>query len=266
MVKTVQNVGEKAAASALIDRYQRRIDYLRLSITDRCNLRCVYCMPPDGIPYLPHDDILRYEEIERLARLAVSLGITKIRLTGGEPLVRRGVLHLCERLAQIAGVQSLSITTNGVLLPEFAKDLYECGITRLNISLDTLNPAKYADITHRDSFRAVWEGIHRALAVGFHPIKINMVVLRGVNDDDIEDLARLTYAYPFHVRFIEFMPFNALVPPERYISGDEVLARLNRLDTVLPSHSVNSNGPARHFRFPGAKGKIGLINPATGCD
>ncbi len=251
----MQDVREKPSESALVDRYQRRIDYLRLSITDRCNLRCVYCMPPHGVPYLPHDDILRYEEIERLARLAVALGITKIRLTGGEPLVRRGVLHLCEQLAQIPEVQSLSITTNGVLLANFAEDLYRCGIKRVNISLDTLKPDKFTAITHRDSFRAVWEGIQRALAVGFHPIKINMVVLRGVNDDDIEDLARLTYEFPFHVRFIEFMPFNALVPPEHYISGDEVLARLNRLDTLLPSHSVNSNGPARHFRFPTALGQ-----------
>jgi cyclic pyranopterin phosphate synthase len=259
----MQSIRKQPSESALFDQYQRRIDYLRLSITDRCNLRCVYCMPPEGVPYLPHDNILRYEEIERLARLVVSLGITKIRLTGGEPLVRRGVLHLCQRLAQIAGVQSLSITTNGVLLSDFAEGLYRCGIKRLNISLDTLKPDKFAAITHQDSFGAVWEGIQRALAAGFHPIKINTVVLRGVNDDDIEDLARLTYEYPFHVRFIEFMPFNALVPPEHYISGDEVLKRLNRLDTLLPSHSVNSNGPARYFRFSSAIGKIGLINPLS---
>ncbi len=254
---------EQPSESSLIDRYQRRIDYLRLSITDRCNLRCAYCMPPHGVPYLPHDDILRYEEIERLAGLAVSLGITKIRLTGGEPLVRRGVLHLSERLAQIPEVQSLSITTNGVLLADFAKDLYRCGIKRLNVSLDTLKPEKFAAITHRDSFRAVWGGIHRALALGFHPIKINVVVLKGVNDDEVEDLARLTYEYPFHVRFIEFMPVNSLVPSQRYLSGDEVLARLNRLDTLLPTHSINSNGPARYFRFPTAIGKIGLINPLS---
>jgi cyclic pyranopterin phosphate synthase len=263
MSDTVLKPREQPSESTLIDRYQRRIDYLRLSITDRCNLRCVYCMPPGGVPYIPHDDILRYEEIERLARLAVSLGITKIRLTGGEPLVRRGVLHLCERLAQIPGVQSLSITTNGVLLPDFAEDLYRCGIKRLNVSLDTLKPEKFAAITHRNSFRTVWEGIHRALAVGFHPIKINVVMLRGVNDDEIESLAHLTYEYPFHVRFIEFMPFNALERPERYIAGDEILARLNRLDTLLPTDSLNSNGPARYFRFPSALGKIGLINPLS---
>jgi cyclic pyranopterin phosphate synthase len=254
---------EKASESALIDRYQRRIDYLRLSITDRCNLRCEYCVPPHGVPYLPHDDILRYEEIERLARLAVSLGITKIRLTGGEPLVRRGVLHLCQQLAKTPGIQSLSITTNGVLLSDFAEDLYRCGIKRLNISLDTLKPDRFTAITRQSSFWAVWEGIHRALAVGFHPIKINVVVLRGINDDEIEDLARLTYEYPFHVRFIEFMPVNSLVPSQRYLSGDEVLMRLSRLDTLLPTHSVNNNGPARYFRFPTASGKVGLINPLS---
>jgi cyclic pyranopterin phosphate synthase len=263
MIDTVPKSLEQPLESSLIDRYQRRIDYLRLSITDRCNLRCGYCMPPQGIPYLPHDDILRYEEIERLARLAVSLGITKIRLTGGEPLVRRGVLQLCEQLAQIPGVQSLSITTNGVLLPHFAQDLYRCGIKRLNVSLDTLKPEKFAAITHRDAFPAVWEGVQRALALGFHPIKINVVVLKGINDDEVEDLARLTYTYPFHVRFIEFMPVNSLVPSQHYLSGDEVLRRLNQLDTLLPTHSVNSNGPARYFRFPTAIGKVGLINPLS---
>lgn len=254
---------EQPLESSLVDRYQRRIDYLRLSITDRCNLRCIYCMPAGGVPFLPHDDILRYEEVERLARLAVSLGVTKIRLTGGEPLVRRGVLGLCEKLAKIPGVQSLSITTNGILLADFAEDLYRCGIKRLNISLDTLNPEKFAAITQRDSFRAVWEGIHRALALGFQPIKINVVVLKGINDDEVEDLARLTYEYPFHVRFIEFMPVNSLLPSQRYLSGDEVLTRLSQLDTLLPTHSANSNGPARYFRFPTAVGKIGFINPLS---
>ena len=246
----------------LLDAYQRRIDYLRLSITDRCNLRCVYCMPPEGVPYVPHQEILRYEEILRLAGVAVSLGITKIRVTGGEPLVRQGVLTLLRQLAALPGVESLSITTNGVLLPELAQDLYQAGIKRLNISLDTLKPSKYRDITRQDLFPAVWRGIRRALEVGFHPIKLNTVVLKGINDDEVEELARLTYEFPFHVRFIEVMPFAA-VTSERYLSGDEILARLGRVDRLVPTQSSHNNGPARYFQFPAAQGKIGIINPLS---
>jgi cyclic pyranopterin phosphate synthase len=161
----------------LLDSYQRRIDYLRVSITDRCNLRCLYCMPPEGVSPLRHGEILRYEEILRLARLAVSMGLTKIRVTGGEPLVRQGVVRFLEQLAGTAGLQSLSITTNGVLLREFAQELFQAGIKRLNISLDTLKPEKFAAITRRDEFGAVWEGLQQALAVGFQPIKINVVLL-----------------------------------------------------------------------------------------
>lgn len=251
----------------LSDRYGRRIDYLRLSVTDRCNLRCLYCMPPEGIPYMAHEGILRYEEIERLARLAVSLGITKIRLTGGEPLVRREVLHLCEKIARLPHLESLSITTNGVLLPQFARDLFNAGVKRLNISLDTLHPAKYAAITGKYCFFQVWEGIHQAYAIGFQPIKINMVVMRGVNDDEIEDLASLTYQYPFHIRFIELMQSLPGVQERHFLSGNEVKRRLTQLDELLPAHSKNSNGPAHLYRFSGALGKIGLISPLSqhGC-
>lgn len=244
------------------DSYHRRIDYLRLSITDRCNLRCVYCMPPEGVPFVPHPEILHYEEILRLAGIAVSLGITKIRVTGGEPLVRQGVLTLLRQLAALPGVESLSITTNGVLLPEFAQDLFQAGIKRLNISLDTLSPARYRDITRHDLFPTVWQGIRRALEVGFHPIKLNTVVLKGINDDEVEALARLTYEFPFHVRFIEVMPFAA-VTSEHYLSGDEILARLNRVERLVPTLSSHNNGPARYFRFPAALGKIGIINPLS---
>jgi cyclic pyranopterin phosphate synthase len=259
---TYGNVCMTTHEQPITDAYQRRIDYLRLSITDRCNLRCVYCMPPEGVPDVPHREILRYEEILRLAGVAVSLGITKIRVTGGEPLVRQGVLTLLRQLAAIPGVQSLSITTNGVLLSEFAQDLYQAGIRRLNISLDTLKPSRYRDITRQDRFAAVWRGIQQALEVGFHPIKLNTVVLKGINDDEVEELAKLTYEFPFHVRFIELMPFAAITS-EHYLSGDEILARLCRVDRLLPTLSNCNNGPARYFQFPGAKGKIGLINPLS---
>ena len=220
-------------------------------------------MPPGGVPHLAHEEILRYEEIERLAAVAVSLGITKIRVTGGEPLVRLGIIQFLQQLAAIPGLHSLSITTNGVLLQEFAQDLYRAGIKRLNISLDTLKPEKFATITRRNTFGAVWAGLLHALEVGFQPVKINVVLLRGYNEDEIEDLARLTYEYPIHVRFIEFMPVNSLVPSEHHISTDEVLERLGKIDTIFPAQSTNSNGPARYFRFRTAIGKIGLISPLS---
>lgn len=251
----------------LTDRYQRRIDYLRLSVTDRCNLRCLYCMPPEGIPYIPHEGILRYEEIERLAGLAVSLGITKIRIAGGEPLVRCDLPYLCEKLARLPQLDSLSLTTNGVLLPLNGRDLYNAGVKRVNISLDTLNPEIYAAITGKYCFFQVWEGIHLAHTIGFHPIKLNMVVMRGVNENEIEELACLTYNYPFHVRFIELMQSRPGVQEKRFLSGDEILRRVKQMGDLLPAPSIKSHGPARCYRFPGAAGKIGLISPLSqhGC-
>ncbi|GLI34964.1 GTP 3',8-cyclase MoaA [Desulforhabdus amnigena] len=245
------------------DSYHRRIDYLRLSITDRCNLRCLYCMPAGGIPKLDHDGILRYEEIMRIARIAVHMGISKIRITGGEPLVRKDVLYLCENVAKIPGLKSLSLTTNGVLLSQFADSLFRVGIKRINISLDTLNPAKFEMITRRNLFHEVWEGIEAAQKAGFAPIKLNTVVMRGVNDDEIEDLARLTFRYPFHVRFIEFMPFRPDEQCRKFLSSDEILDRLSKVAPLLPAQSINSNGPALHYRFPGALGKVGIISPIS---
>ncbi len=245
----------------LRDRHHRCIDYLRLSITDRCNLNCFYCLPPEGVPQLPRVEILRYEEIIRVARIALDLGMRKIRLTGGEPLLRRDVVYLCQQLSQLPGLQSFSLTTNGVRLAPLAAALYAAGVQRLNISLDTLNPAKYARITGRDHFAQVWEGIITAQAVGFFPIKMNVVLLKGVNDDEIAALARLTYEYPFHVRFIELMPFSR--SSEHFLATTEVLARLQRLDTLMPTQSRHNNGPARYYCFPGAVGKIGLISPRS---
>jgi GTP 3',8-cyclase len=250
---------------APIDGHQRKIDYLRMSITDRCNLRCVYCMPKEGVPRLSHDQVLRYEEILRLTRIAIGMGITKLRITGGEPLVRRDVLYLCESISQVPGLESLSLTTNAVLLAQFAEDLYSAGIKRINISLDTLQPEKFARITRHDCFHQVWQGIERARQVGFDPIKLNVVVMRGVNDDEIEDLARLTIDHPFHVRFIECMPFQLPCEDGRkhYLAADEILDRLQQLGPLSPVSSRNSNGPARHYQLPHAKGKIGLISPIS---
>jgi len=246
------------------DSFARKIDYLRLSVTDRCNLRCTYCMPEDGVPKFDHSEILSYEEIITLARTAIGMGISKIRITGGEPLVRKDILTLCANISRIPGIRSLSLTTNGVLLSGFADGLHKAGIQRINVSLDTLKPEKFAAITRHDCFARVWEGIMAAQKAGLSPIKLNAVVLRGTNDDEIEDLARLTLRFPFHVRFIEFMPFrqgeshdNKLVP------ASEILERLRRMGPLTASDETQSNGPALHYRFENAPGKIGIISPVS---
>ncbi len=245
------------------DSYHRRIDYLRLSITDRCNLRCTYCMPEAGVAGLGHEDILSYEEILHLVKVVARMGIGKIRITGGEPLVRKDILFLCANIAATPGLKSLSLTTNGLLLQQYARGLFVAGIKRVNISLDTLKPEKYAAITRRNAFEQVWNGIRTAQETGFSPIKLNAVVMYGINDDEIEDLACLTYHYPFEVRFIEFMPFQAEEGDNRLVSADAMLERLNRVAPLLPAVSENSNGPARLYRFPNALGKIGIISPIS---
>ena len=249
----------------LIDRYQRPIDYLRVSITDRCDLRCIYCTPLGGSPKLDHDDILSYEEFLHLIQVAVDMGITKVRLTGGEPLVRKGVTDFCSRLAALPGLQSLSLTTNGVMLEELAQDVYNAGIRRINISLDTLQPQKFLRITRRDEFQRVWRGIESAENVGFSPIKINVVVMRGINDDEVLDLAKLTLDRSYHIRFIEFMGFNndSEWVNQHYVSADHIL---NSLQTLAPLEQItaqHTNGPARHFRWPDAKGVVGIISPIS---
>ncbi len=247
------------------DSFQRKIDYLRLSITDRCNLRCVYCMPEDGVPKVDHSEILRYEEVVRLAGIAAEMGISKIRITGGEPLVRKDALTLCKRISEISGLKSLSITTNGVLLSDFAEGLREAGIKRINVSLDSLQREKYAAITRHDQFDRVWEGILAAQRAGLSPIKLNAVIMQGVNDDEVESLARLTREFPFHVRFIEFMPFRDSETDYdgKFIPAHVILERLKRIDVLDPADNGESNGPALHFRFRGAPGKIGIISPVS---
>ncbi|HZV81019.1 MAG TPA: radical SAM protein, partial [Geobacteraceae bacterium] len=195
----------------LIDRYGRRIRYLRLSVTDRCNLRCRYCMPAEGVRKRHHREILSYEELFRVAEEAVALGIDKIRLTGGEPLVRKGIVAFSERLAGLPGLNELVLTTNGLLLEELAAPLRNAGVKRLNISLDSMNPGTFADITRGGELQRVLDGIDAAMAAGFPPPKINMVVMAGINDSEVLDFARLTLTRAFTVRFIEYMP-NLLEP------------------------------------------------------
>jgi GTP 3',8-cyclase len=244
----------------LVDKYNRHLNYLRISITDRCNLRCLYCAPGGLVPKLEHDDILRYEEILRVVRIGVSLGISKIRLTGGEPLMRKGVYDFLHELAAIDGLSDLSLTTNGVMLADNIEKIKTAGIKRINISLDTLNPEKFRLITGYDMFDQVWDGIEKAHANGFDPIKLNVVALRGYNDDEFVDLARLSLSYPFHIRFIEYMPIgNAQMKSSDYILSDDIRASLSGLGELVPVQRKHMDGPAQRYKIKGAKGEIGFI-------
>jgi GTP 3',8-cyclase len=250
----------EAPRDALIDACNRRLNYLRISITDRCNLRCVYCLPCEDVPRLAHDDILRYEELLRIVRVGVRLGICKVRITGGEPLVRKGVHGFLAELSRMPGIQDLSLTTNAVLLKENLKNLRSAGVSRINISLDTLKPDRYRRITGMDAFNRVWEGIRAAEAQGFSPIKLNVVALNGVNDDELVDLARLSLEFPFHVRFIEFMPIGqSQVPGKSPLLVPEIKERISVLGNLLQVERTEMDGPANRFRFEGAKGEIGFI-------
>lgn len=249
----------------LIDSHGRRINYLRLSVTDRCNLRCSYCMPPEGIPRLQHGDMLSYEELFRVAQEAVSLGVEKIRITGGEPLVRKGVIGFIEHLAAIPGLKELVLTTNGILLRELAQPLRDAGVQRLNISLDSMNPATFSTITRGGDLACVLDGIAAAEQAGFPPVKINMVVMRGVNDHELLDFAALTLKKPYTVRFIEYMP--TLQDSEwdsHVVEGHEILSRLEQEFSLLPLVSAEMAGPSRNFKISGAQGAIGIITPISG--
>ena len=254
--------------TGLYDGFGRRIDYLRISVTDRCNLRCVYCMPPQGVPWQPQSDMLSYEEIVRVVTVAAELGIRKIRLTGGEPLVRRDITALVRALARISGIDDISLTANGVLLDKLAAPLADAGLTRVNISLDTLDHDKFRRLTRLGDIDRVWRGLEAAERAGLAPIKINAVIVRGVNDDELIDLARLTIERAWHVRFIELMPvgnegeWGAGFPaaPDRYCSINEMLERLASLNLIRAEQPVGS-GPARTYHIPGARGTVGFISP-----
>jgi cyclic pyranopterin phosphate synthase len=306
----------------LIDSYNRIIDYLRISVTDRCNFRCVYCMPEAGAPIAPKAEILTFEEIERLARIAVDLGMTRIRLTGGEPLVRKDIALLVEKIGSLPGLQDLSLTTNGLLLDRHAAAFARAGLNRVNISLDTLRPERFTRIARRGSLEQVFAGIDAALDAGLHPIKLNCVVMRGWNDDEVVALARLSLEQPFDIRFIELMPINwskgddsrdtaalsafftnTAIPEQRigsnvqlfanteratfrktfrlnethgfvgqldgaqlrraFVSSQETRQRIeNALGPMEPAE-VMTNGPARSFRLPGARGTVGFISQIT---
>lgn len=248
----------------LQDQFGRVIDYLRISVTDRCNLRCRYCMPAEGVPLVSCEEILRWEEILAVVRCGVRLGIKRVRLTGGEPLVRKGLVDFIRRLADIAGLTDISLTTNGLLLAPQAAALRAAGVRRVNISLDTLVEERFAAITRRSGWQAVWQGVEAALAVGLQPVKLNVVVLRGFNDDELVDFARLTYRLPVHVRFIEYMPLHTenAVGTDPFVPWQEMRARLAALGPLVPVPASGA-GPARLFRLPGAQGLVGFITPMS---
>jgi len=250
---------------SLIDRYQRKIEYLRISVTDRCNLHCLYCVPQGQIPKLKHEEILRYEEILRLVRVGVSLGISKIRVTGGEPLVRKGITQFLRALSSIEGIKDLSITTNGVLLKDKLEEIRDAGIRRINISLDTLKRKRFRLISGSDKLDSVLQSIDRAEELGFDPIKLNMVVMKNVNDDEIEDFARLSFDRPYHIRFIEYMPI-ALRPGHimpGHIPTDQIKKRLATLGRLEKVFKGPYDGPAERYRFKGARGEVGFISPMS---
>jgi len=245
----------------LIDPYNRHLNYLRISITDRCNLKCIYCVPRDLIPRLSHDDILTYEEILRLVRIGIKLGISKIRVTGGEPLVRKGVYGFLADLSGIDGLADLSLTTNGVSLKASLKKIKAAGIKRINISLDTLNRTKFERITGFNLFDQVWQGIEMALEMGFHPIKLNIVALNGINDDELTDMARLSFEYPLHIRFIEYMPIGeSQIGNGPLLLAPEIKKRISVLGSLIPVANTIDDGPAQRYHFEGAAGEIGFIH------
>jgi cyclic pyranopterin phosphate synthase len=252
---------------ALVDTFDRKIDYLRISITDQCNLNCKYCSPPfSGRTHLEHREILTYEEIAILVEAAVAAGITRIRLTGGEPLIRNGVVDLCRMLAKIDGLESLALTTNGVRLKALAEPLSRAGVQRLNVSLDTLKRNRFKQITGQDRLAEVLAGIEAAEAVGLTPIKINTVVMRGVNDDEVADLAGLTFSKPYHMRFIELMPFHHTHfgdYDQLHVPIGEIIRKIPGIEHARVNPILDNPGPARMCALPGAEGKIGFIAPVS---
>lgn len=250
----------------MIDQFGRSVRYLRISVTDKCNLRCVYCMPMEGLPWLTRDQLLSYEEIAQIVHTMAGMGLKRVRLTGGEPLVRRDLPDLVAMLAAVPGVDDISLSTNAVLLSEFAEPLRRAGVARVNVSLDSLRSERVDSISRRQgTFPRVMEGLRAAEEVGFDPIKINVVVIRGQNDDEIEDFAESTRDRPWHVRFIELMPTgaNLELSEKDFVSSDVILDRIKAVGDLAPVTGPGGNGPARYFSLPQAAGTVGVITPMS---
>lgn len=248
----------------ICDALGRNINYLRVSVTDRCNFRCAYCMPQEDVQWLPHKEILSYEEILRIIRVFTLLGISKVRITGGEPLVRRDLIPFIAEVAQIPGIHDMAMTTNGSLLGEYAQDLKKAGLKRVNVSLDTLKPERFTKLSGCDALPRVLSGIAGAAQAGLTPIKINVVVMRDINTDELADFARMTLHEAYHIRFIEYMPFQSCLEGKNSLfSVDEMKRTLaaSGFDTLIPQAS--GDGPAQNYKLPQGRGIIGFITPMT---
>jgi len=248
--------------SQLVDSFGRKITYFRVSITDRCNYRCIYCQPEKEFKFIPHEEILRYEEIVEIIEEAVNLGVTKVRITGGEPLVRKGVVNFIKKLREIKKLEDISLTTNAFFLSEYAEKLKEAGLNRVNISLDSLQAEKYKKITRGGSLEKALKGIDSALKAGLLPIKINTVLIRGINDDEVEDFVRLALERPLNIRFIEFMPSGEEIINEfknKFISVQKIKEKLIRKYLLNPIKISTANGPAKYYQIKGGQGTIGFI-------
>jgi cyclic pyranopterin phosphate synthase len=250
---------------SLVDEFSRPITYLRVSVTDKCNLRCVYCMPESGLPWLGRDEILSYEEIVEIVRAAASVGVRSIRLTGGEPLIRRELSRLVAALAEIPGIEDIALSTNGMLLEEQIGELAAAGLRRVNLSLDTLRADRFEAIARRPGLDLVLRGLDAAIRAGLAPVKLNCVIMRGQNDDELLDFAMLTKDRPIFVRFIEVMPVHENLEMQRdaYVSSDEILERISAGAQLQAVPGPQGNGPARYFAFPGAIGAVGVISPLS---
>lgn len=249
----------------LSDTFSRRINYLRLSVTDRCNMRCIYCMPAEGIQKSGHADVLSYEELQLIAETAISLGIEKIRVTGGEPLVRTGIVPFLGRLSALAGLRHLVLTTNGLLLEQMAADLFQAGVQRLNVSVDSLDQTTFGRITRGGELNKVLAGLDAAEAAGFLPPKINVVVMRGINDNEILDFAELTISRGNSVRFIEYMPVVKQDGWQQFcLSGEEVLGKIAGRYALMKIDRKDLAGPSEDYQIAGAQGTIGIITAVSG--
>jgi GTP 3',8-cyclase len=263
---TPQDDGALTGTHPMQDGFGRPIEYLRISVTDKCNLRCVYCMPEQGLPWLARSEILDYEEIAAIVEVMAGMGLRRVRLTGGEPLVRRDLARLAALLAAVPGIDDIAVSTNAVLLRQQAAALRAAGVRRVNISLDSLRADRIDALARRPgSHAAIMDGIAAAEEAGFAPIKVNAVIMRGRNDDELEDFARITLERPWHVRFIEVMPVaeNLGISADEYVPAAEMLARLGALGELGPVAGPPGNGPATYFRFAGAAGTVGVITPMS---
>jgi GTP 3',8-cyclase len=249
----------------MIDKHSRKINYLRISVTDLCNLRCVYCMPPGGTELSRKEEILSFEEILKIIKHGVSLGVNKIRITGGEPLVRKGITSLVRRITNIKGIDDIAMTTNGVFLKEFAMELKHSGLSRLNISLDTMREDRFHDITRGGKIHEVFEGVEEVLKAGFKGTKMNAVVMRGTNDDEIQDFVRYILERDIELRFIELMAsgWKNMVDEERFVPASEIMEKVKEVGELVPVKQRVGGGPATIYRIKGALGSIGFISAVS---